>query len=60
MPDPAETPASGRDQPPAREPPVPKPPSPEDLEQISREQALITDEWTGEGPERAPSPPKPG
>lgn len=27
---------------------IPKPPSPEAVEEISRQQALITDEWTGE------------
>ena len=60
MPDPAETPEAGRDQPPAREPYIPKPPSREDLEEISREQAMITDDWTGEGPEQAPRPSEPG
>lgn len=29
---------------------VPKPPTREQLKQISEEQALITDEWTGEAP----------
>ena len=60
MPDPEKTPDAGRDRPPACEPAIPKPPTREDLEQISREQALITDDWTGEGPERAPHPPKSG
>ena len=55
MPDPAEK-SEDRDRPPGREPYVPKPPSREDLERISQEQALITDEWTGEGPEKPPGP----
>jgi hypothetical protein len=39
------------EQPPAgRESYVPKPPSPEAVEQISRDQALITDEWSGDEP----------
>ena len=59
MPDTKETPARDGDQPPAREPVIPKPPSREDLEEISREQALITDDWTGEGPEQGPRPPEP-
>ncbi len=29
---------------------IPKQPSPEAVEEISRRQALITDEWTGDGP----------
>ena len=33
-----------------REARVPRPPSPEAIETISREQELLTDEWTGEGP----------
>jgi hypothetical protein len=36
-----------------QEPYIPKPPSPEAVEEISRQQALITDEWTGEGPDAA-------
>lgn len=39
-------PGSGPD----RKPVIPRPPSPADLEQISRDQALITDEWTGDQP----------
>ena len=35
---------------PERDPDVPKPPTREQLRQISEEQALITDEWTGEAP----------
>lgn len=31
-----------------REPYIPRPPTKEELEQIGREQALITDEWAGE------------
>jgi hypothetical protein len=29
---------------------VPEPPSPKAIEEISRQQALITDEWSGEPP----------
>ena len=29
---------------------IPKPPSPEARKEISRQQALITDEWAGEEP----------
>lgn len=29
---------------------IPKPPSPTDTKEISEQQALITDEWTGEEP----------
>jgi hypothetical protein len=32
---------------------VPKPPSPEAMEELSRQQGLITDEWTGDGPDSA-------
>jgi len=60
VPDPKETPARDGDERPAREPDVPKPPSREDLEEISREQALITDDWTGEGPEQGSRPSGPG
>ena len=44
--------------PPAEEPAIepqvyiPKPPSPEEQKEISRQQALITDEWSGEEPGR--------
>jgi hypothetical protein len=49
---PENSPETGR--PPAeREPYIPKPPTREDVERISREQALITDEWTGEAPDAA-------
>ena len=34
----------------AQEPYIPKPPSPEALKEISRQQELITDEWTGDEP----------
>jgi hypothetical protein len=44
---------AGREPPPEREPYIPRPPSPEEVKQISEEQALITDEWGGEGPEGA-------
>lgn len=33
-----------------RDPGVPRPPSREDLDRISADQALITDEWADEGP----------
>jgi hypothetical protein len=36
-----------------QEPYVPKPPTPEAVEEISRQQELITDEWTGDGPDGA-------
>jgi hypothetical protein len=46
------------ERPPAgREPYVPKPPSPEAVEQISQDQALITDEWAGDEPPRGPQAP---
>jgi hypothetical protein len=32
---------------------VPEPPSPEAMEELSRQQGLITDEWTGDGPDSA-------
>lgn len=39
---------------PARQAPsVPRPPTPEEIDEISRDQALITDEWGGEGPPAA-------
>lgn len=31
---------------------IPRPPSPEEQKEISRQQALITDEWSGEEPGR--------
>lgn len=34
-----------------RDPGVPRPPSREDLDRISADQALITDEWADEGPQ---------
>jgi hypothetical protein len=51
-------PAPSEPEEPAIEPQVyvPKPPSPEASEEISRQQALITDEWSGE----PPNPSKPG
>jgi hypothetical protein len=33
-----------------QEPDVPKPPTSKAVEEISQQQALITDEWTGNGP----------
>jgi hypothetical protein len=29
---------------------IPKPPPPEELDEVSKDQALITDEWTGDNP----------
>ena len=37
---------AGRDAP--RQTYMPKPPSKEEVDQVSREQAMISDEWTGE------------
>jgi hypothetical protein len=36
---------------------IPKPPSQAELDQISRDQALITDEWAGDTPGPAPGTP---
>jgi hypothetical protein len=33
---------------PPRQTYMPKPPSEEEVEQVSREQAMVTDDWTGE------------
>jgi len=33
---------------PPRQTYIPKPPSAEEVEQVSREQAMVTDDWTGE------------
>lgn len=42
------------------EPEVPRPPSAEELAEISRQQALITDEWVGEADDgRKPGEPQP-
>ena len=41
--------AMPEDQPP-RQTYMPKPPSKEEVEQVSREQAMVTDDWTGELP----------
>lgn len=35
---------------------IPKPPSQADLDQVSQDQALITDEWAGERKPGAPLP----
>jgi hypothetical protein len=48
---------------PPRETYMPKPPSKEEVDQVSREQAMISDEWTGEpsaaeAPENEPPPRK--
>ena len=34
--------------PPPRDTYIPKPPSKEEVDQVSREQGMISDEWTGE------------
>lgn len=39
-----------------RRPYIPKPPSQADLDQVSQEQALITDEWAEPAPEDAKAP----
>jgi len=40
-----------------RPPAIPKPLSPAELDQLSRDQALITDEWApGDAPVSAPEP----
>lgn len=39
---------------------VPPPPSPEAVAEISRQQALITDEWSGDAPTRPGDAPSPG
>jgi hypothetical protein len=49
---PVEQPKKPEQAPVEREPYIPRPPTREELEQIGREQALITDEWTGEQPQR--------
>lgn len=58
-------PAGGGDEA-GRDPGVPRPPSREELDLISADQALITDEWADEGPpgdgrapERQPGDAKP-
>ena len=38
------------DAPPPRQTYMPKPPSKEEVDQVSREQGMISDEWTGEPP----------
>jgi hypothetical protein len=40
---------AGRDDPP-RQTYIPKPPSKEEVDQVSREQGMIADDWTGEPP----------
>jgi len=47
------TPSTTERQPPEAQPDpaVQKPPSEKDVRDISEQQKLITDEWTGEGPE---------
>ncbi|WP_424134792.1 hypothetical protein [Roseomonas chloroacetimidivorans] len=34
---------------------IPRPPSPGALDQLSKEQGMLTDEWTGEPPAKGPS-----
>jgi hypothetical protein len=52
-----ETTEDGGQPPAGREPYVPKPPSPEAVDEISRDQALITDEWSGDEPPHKPQGP---
>lgn len=44
---------------PADAPRIPSPPSREDVDQVSRDQALITDEWAPDAPPATPSPAQP-
>jgi hypothetical protein len=46
-------PDTSGDAPVERQPHVPRPPTPEELDEISRDQALITDEWGDAGPPAA-------
>ncbi len=39
---------TGDDDAPPRQTYMPKPPSKEEVDQVSREQAMVTDDWTGE------------
>ena len=39
---------TGGDAPPPRRTYMPKPPSKEEVDQVSREQGMIADDWTGE------------
>ena len=40
----------GGDDAPPRRTYMPKPPSKEEVDQVSREQGMVTDDWTGEPP----------
>jgi hypothetical protein len=46
------TPEAEGDAPAGRQPRIPRPPTREELDEISRDQALITDEWGDEAPAR--------
>ena len=46
--------ADAQDDPPPKTPRIPRPPTKEELEEISKAQAMITDDWTGEGGEKKP------
>ena len=50
-----EKPGSG----PADAPRIPSPPSQEDIDQVSSDQALITDEWAPDAPPATSRPTKP-
>ena len=41
---------------PADAPQIPSPPSQEDIDQVSRDQALIADEWAPNTPDAPPGP----
>jgi len=45
-----------KDEPPPKTPRIPRPPSKEELDEISKAQAMITDDWTGEGGDPKPNP----
>lgn len=44
---------------PADAPRIPSPPSQEDIDQVSRDQALITDEWAPDAPDAPQEPAEP-
>ncbi|WP_207477998.1 hypothetical protein [Arenibaculum pallidiluteum] len=39
---------------------VPRPPTPEEVEEVSKAQSLVTDDWTGEGGAPPDTPPASG
>lgn len=57
MPSTANDPQSQKPEAGKREPGVPRPPSREEIKEISKQQELLTDEWTGEGRDKATTPP---